>query len=285
MTTVAFKRMVLGLPHSGADYIGIDTAAAMAEALGLDLLAAFVEDPSLLGLASQPFARELRPLGAGWQPVDAARLSQEIQQAAAAARLRFFDRVRTRNVSKQFQLTRGPAADMIASLVQPTDIVVLFEPKHPAERITRQVTDLTEAAFTGASTVLVVPCHIARRHGPIVALAARPDDASVPAAVAVATAAKEHLIVLNASGQRLAAGGAAPARNIHIEERMIRESSTDPSAVVAMLASIKERMLVTSLAPFRHSDLQAIASLRGIPVLVTDSKPVKATTINPELDA
>jgi hypothetical protein len=66
---------------------------------------------------------------------------------------------------------------------------------------------------------------------------------------------------------------------------MIRESSTDPSAVVAMLASIKERMLVTSLAPFRHSDLQAIASLRGIPVLVTDSKPVKATTINPELDA
>ena len=281
MSTLAFKRMVLGLPHSVGDYGGIDTAAVMAETLGLDLLAAFIEDPGLLGLADRPLARELRPLGAGWQPVDAARLSQEVQQATAAARRHFFDRVRTRNVAKQFHIARGPAAEMIASLVQPTDILVLLEPRHPADRITRQVADLVEAAFLRASTILVVPCRITRSHGPVVAFAAKPDDASIETAAAVASAAKEHLIVLNASGRRLSAAEGALSRNVPIEERMMPEPLADAAAIVSALASINERLLVTPFTPFQYGDLQRIASLRGIPVLVTGSKPHTTVTINP----
>jgi hypothetical protein len=278
MNTTDFTRMVLGLPHSTADYEGIEAAAALAETLGLDLLAALIEDAGLLGLAGQPYARELRALGAGWQPIDAAQLDQELQRAADAARLRFFDKLRARNVAKQFQVSRGTAAQVITSLVRPTDIVVLFESKHPAERIAQQTTDLAEAAFAAASAVMVVPCRIARGHGPIVALAVGPDDSSVRTAVAIAAAAKEHLIVLNASGRSLAIGDEAFARNVHIEERTIREPVADARNLAAMLASINERILVTPLSPFTHGDLERVASLCGVPVLVVESK--HTTTIN-----
>jgi hypothetical protein len=278
MSTINFKRMVLGLPHSAADYEGIDAAAALAETLGLDLLAALIEDAGLLGLAGQPYARELRPLGAGWQPVDAVRLGQELQRAADAARQRFFERLRGRNVGKQFQVSRGTATQVIASLVRPTDIVVLFEAKHPAERIIQQSADLAEAAFANASAIMVVPCHIVRGHGPIVALAATPDDPSVRAGLAVASATKEHLIVLNASGQGLALGKAASAHGIHVEERPVHEPLVDLRTVAAMLASVKERLLVTPLALFARKDLEKLASLCGVPILVTESK--SKTTIN-----
>jgi hypothetical protein len=271
MSANDFKRMVLGLPHSAADYEGIETAAVLAETLGIDLLATLIEDDGLLGLASHPYARELRPLGAGWQPVDAARLAQELRHAADTARLRFFERLRTRNIGKQFQVNRGTATQVITSLVQPTDIVVLFEPKHAAERIAQQAADLTEAAFSTASAVMIVPCHVARGHGPIVALAAGPSDRSIKTGAAIASATKERLIVLNASGESLAADPDLAARNVHIEERIVREPLADPRSVAAILASINERLLVTPLVPFRQRDLQTIASLCRIPVLVTTS--------------
>jgi len=282
MNTSDFKRMVLGLPHSAADYEGIETAAALAETLGLDLLAALIEDDGLLGLAGQPYARELRPLGAGWQPVDAVRFGQELQQAADAMRLRFFERLRARNVRKRFQISRGTAAQVIGSLVQPTDIVVLFESRHPAERIAQQTADLVEAAFATASTVMIVPCHIARRYGPVVVLAAAPDDVSVRTAAAIASAAKEHLVVLNVSGRSLAIGDEVLARSVHVEEIMVHESLADPRAIAAVLAGINERLLVAPLAPFQRRALQAIASLRGVPVLVTDSKYGATITVKAE---
>lgn len=277
MSANDFKRMILGLPHSAADYEGIETAAALAETLGIDLLAALIEDAGLAGLAGHPYARELRPLGAGWQPVDAARLAQELQQAADTARLRFFERLRTRNIGKQFQVNRGTATQVITSLVQPTDIVVLFEPKRAAERIAQQAADLTEAAFSAASAVMIVPCHVARGHGPIVALAAGPSDKSIRTGAAIASAAKERLIVLNASGESVAADLDLAARKVPTEERIVRQPLTDPRSVAAILASINERLLVTPLVPFRQRDLQTIASLCRIPVLVTTSAPNMTT--------
>jgi len=282
MNTSDFKRMVLGLPHSAADYEGIETAAVLAETLGLDLLAALIEDAGLLGLAGQPYARELRPLGAGWQPVDAVRFGQELQQAADAMRLRFFERLRARNVRKRFQISRGTAAQVIGSLVQPTDIVVLFESRHPAERIAQQTADLVEAAFATASTIMIVPCHIARRYGPVVVLAAAPDDVNVRIAAAIASAAKEHLVVLNLSGRSLTIGDEVLARSVHIEEITVHESLADPRAIAAVLAGINERLLVAPLAPFQRRALQAIASLRGVPVLITDSKSGATITVKPE---
>ena len=277
MSANDFKRMILGLPHSAADYEGIETAAVLAETLGIDLLATLIEDDGLLGLAGHPYARELRPLGAGWQPVDAARLAQELQHAADTARLRFFERLRTRNIAKQFQVNRGTATRVITSLVQPTDIVVLFEPKHAAERIAQQAADLTEAAFSAASAVLIVPCHVARGHRPIVALAAGPSDKSIRTGAAIASATKERLIVLNASGESLAADLELAARNVPTEERIVREPLANPRSVAAILASINERLLVTPLVPFRQKDLQTIASFCRIPVLVTTSAPNTTT--------
>jgi len=59
------------------------------------------------------------------------------------------------------------------------------------------------------------------------------------------------------------------------------EPLADAAAIVSALASINERLLVTPFTPFQYGDLQRIASLRGIPVLVTGSKPHTTVTINP----
>jgi hypothetical protein len=285
MKTVDFKRMVFGLLHSRADYASIDSAAAVAESLGLDLLAAFIEDPCLMGLAAQPFARELRPLGAGWQPVDAVRLGQELQRASEAARQRFFETVRSRNVGKSFQIARGSAAEVIAALAQGGDIFVLIEPKHPAERISQQFTGFAEAALMSSSSVMLVPGHTARLHGPIVALAITPDDRSVRAGLALAAATKEHLLILNASGHPLrmtqddltgSSGG------VQLEERKAREGPLDLAGLASSLAGVNERLLVANRSTFDRRDFPRIASLRGVPVLVTDSQPIVTVSVGDE---
>lgn len=97
-----FKRMVLGLPQSGKDYAAVSATAKLAELLGLDLLATCIEDATLIEIAGLPFVRELRPLGAGWRPIEAAKMKQELDRAAQTTRRLFFESVRTQGIAVSF---------------------------------------------------------------------------------------------------------------------------------------------------------------------------------------
>ena len=275
-----FRRMVLGLPHSAGDYAAVHTAADLAEVLGIDLLATFIEDTGLRGLADLPGMRELQPLGAGWRSIDTAQLTRDIERAAGTARRLFAEATRTRGIKARFDVAHGPAAEIVSALVQTDDILVVIEPKNPAERITQQFTALLDAAYKSASAMMLIPSRVARTSGPIIAIALSLDDPSIPVALATAAATKEHLIVLGVSGQRVSSSDldeAARAVGVTVESMSSSAAPIDGRTLAAALAPLRERLVVVTRGTFDDVVPSIVASLRAVPVLVLE--PAKQADI------
>jgi hypothetical protein len=93
---------------------------------------------------------------------------------------------------------------VIGSAATPNDIIVVIEPRNPADRVAQQFTQLVDAAFeTTAAAVMVVPSRIARTAGAIIAVAVDRDDPSIRSALAIA-AAEEGMIVLGPAPTKVA---------------------------------------------------------------------------------
>src|SRR5665811_347918 len=195
----SFKRLVLGL-QPGAHNRTMRLAVELADLLHLDLLGLFLEDTSLLDLAGIPFSREFRPLGGGWHTLDLDRLLHDFELAARSIERKFMGAAKRLTTGYQFEVARGSLAKTFASVSRRDDIVMIVEPQSPAERATQQFTWLLEAAFRSAAAVILVPPHIARTKGPVVAIAASAGDPSISAAAAIAVAAKEELVIIEADG-------------------------------------------------------------------------------------
>lgn len=248
-----FRRIVLGLPCHRRDR-GLRLAAEMAGLLQLDLHGLFVEEEGLLDLASLPFARELKLLGGGWNPLDASGLSRDLELAAKSAARAFAVAAKGLRTTCRFEIIRGSMARTIESMSGASDIVLLAEPGSPAED--PQFLANLDAAFHSAAAVLLVPDRIARHAGPIVAVAQRSDDPSIAIARAVASAAKEDLIVteaLKTDDEHAAAGGALRA-----------------SVINSALRQVQERLVVMNRA--EKSTPSLIASMRRVPVLIVEPK-------------
>lgn len=269
MTSPAFKRLVLRLPASAADYPAVTFTAQLAERLGLDVVGLFVEDESLLGLADLPFVRELRALGGGWHPLDAAQLARGAGHASAEAHRLFQQAVKALRVAARFDLAKGPLAAALGAQSAAEDILAVIEPRHPGERVTHQFRELMETALDARCAVLLVPSHIVRRRGPIVALATSGADPSLPAALRIAAAIHERLVVLAppeidaAALAQLAAAAHVPVDRVPV--------GADAAALLAQLARLNERLVVLSRAAADRRLPPQLASGRGIPVLVTQA--------------
>ena len=199
----AFRRMVVGLPQSTASNAAVEAAADLAEFLQIELHATFVADPTLLELAGSQSVRELRTLGQGWQSIDLAQITRDIDHAAISARRGFTESVKSRAIKTSFVVVTD--AEAIAALVHADDIVAIIEPRHPAETITRQFTGLVDAALNSAAAVLTIPRRIVRTTGPILAVAAAAEDPSIGVALRIAAASKERLIVMTSARRTLVA--------------------------------------------------------------------------------
>ena len=251
---VNFKRMVVGLPHSATDYTSVAFTTQLAELLGLDVLGLFVEDENLAGLAALPCVRELRSLGGGWHPIDAAQLRQGTGQAAADARRRFEEAAKALSVGARFNLARGMMADIIHSQSNVDDIIAIIEPKNPAERVTHQYKELVDVAFNAPSATLLVPSHIVRRAGPVIAIASSGQDSSIRAALGIAASIKERLIVLAPPEvDQAAMARSAGTSGVAIDWRPLRAETADAPAIVANL----DHRLITLLAAAQWHGLLA----------------------------
>lgn len=249
-----FRRMVLALTHSRLDTRGIDVLSELAEMLQLEIEGALLEDPGLRGLPGHAFVRELRPLGAGWQPLDPLRLAAEMEQAAEAMRRRLAAVFERRRLKARFETVRDGAQALMRSLVQAHDILVLIAPADPAELVSPHFATLAELAFADAPTMLLVPSRVLRTRGPVVALAAGPDDTSVAVAAAIAAAVNEPLLVLE---------GAMLPRS---------QAGLDPPRIAAQLTGVNERLVVAARGLADSTTFAAISALLGAPVLVTDGR-------------
>ena len=272
-----FKRMMLNLPPSAGDYGAVRTAAELSELLGADLIATFLEDPSLLELSALQCARELRTVERGWRPLDEAQLAHDFRRAAATARRLFAETVRSCSIEASFEVVRGSAMD-VATAAQSDDIVVLIEPKDHVERITQHVTSFAESAFKAASAVMVIPSRVSRKRGPVVSLATMSDDPSIAAGMTIARAMNERLVVLNTAGRAVSMRDLDEAvqasRGWHKD--LVLEAPIQASMLFAALAGLNERLLVVPRGSLDWRAAQMMASLRSIPVLVTETQGASA---------
>lgn len=276
---VGFKRMVVGLPQGLANQAAVDATADLAEFLHIELLATFITDATLPTLAGLSAVRELRTLDQGWQAIDRAQITRDIDRAISIARRRFAESVRSRAMKTSFDVLTG--AEAIASLIRADDIVAVIEPAHPGERITRQFTGLLEAAFEMAGAVLVVPRRIARATGPIVTVAYEFEDAGIRAALQIAAAFKERLVVVTAAGMRPPLKVLADAEQLGVQVEHIAGSGplADASSLAGS-ARFRERLRVLSRSVLTDDAAGLFSSLQGIPLLVIE--PVRAAAATSE---
>jgi len=266
-----FRRLVLGLQPRAPDH-AMRLAVELAELLNLELVGLFLEDTNLRSLASLPFAREFRPLGGGWHPIDTEHLSRELEAAARSAEEILA--AAAKRLSWRFEVARGPMAATIAAISQTSDIVVIAEPSSAAERVTQQFSWLIEAAFKSAASVMVVPRQIARVQGPIVALATTPDDPSIGMAANIALAANEELVVVDvcerpiddAQIKALATGGLTIKHTV-----AGKAAGANATALAQVLRPLRERLVVIARSASDSESASVIAAERKAPVLVVEA--------------
>jgi hypothetical protein len=280
-----FRRLILGL-SPGSARESAETAADLARFLDVELFGLFLEDSGLRELGSISVAREFRPLGGGWRPIQAEQMARDLDQAARDAERAFVAAAQRLARRHQFAVRRGPIADAVASLSETNDIVMITEPVSAAERATAQFSALVEAAFRSAAAVLLVPTQTARRAGPVVAIAAEPDDPCIQTAAGIAAMAGEPLLVLQAydgatgAGVDLLAEAGLTVRPVQVGASALN----DHMVCVEALAFIGERLIVMSHTDTAKTFAPAMVAARRVPVLVLepeggDSAPPQAAPV------
>ncbi|HML13525.1 MAG TPA: hypothetical protein VK456_09485 [Xanthobacteraceae bacterium] len=277
-----FKRIVLGFSHGSIDRGAVDLAAELADKLAIDLFGLFLADENVRSLAALPFARELRVLGAGWQPIDVDRLEHELDVAARSAQRLFEQAARSLRVASSFEIAAGPVGRTLESLSRAGDIVLLAEPKSAAERMAHPFVSLLDAALRSAASVLLVPSRMAHPAGSIVAIAMRPDDRSIDAAFVMSAVIGADVALVQAYKEQ----GHAPVASFPGAEvvRLAGEALTDAGYLTATLGRLHERLLVMTREGFEKVGPSLIASLRRAPMLVL-GPPQNAVPDIPAADA
>ena len=266
----AFKRMVLGLPQNTKDYGSVAFTAELADLLGLDLVGVFAADEGLRDIAALSCVRELRASG-GWHRIDAEQLERGSNQAAADARRLFGEATKALREGAHFDLAKGGIDEAVGSQSMPDDIVVVIEPKNPAERVTYQFKQLLNTALSSAAAVLLVPSHVVRRHGPIIAVATDERDPCIQAALRVAESSHEKLrVFVPADADENHLARSLSSSSIPVDQRRMRRGDLGISELGFLLAGERERFVVMSRGRNSHLPSQ-LAFARSVPVLVTES--------------
>jgi hypothetical protein len=275
--THSFKRLIIGLSPGSAGQT-TRMAADLARLLQLEMLGLFLDDSNLRNLAAIPFAREFRPFGGGWRPMSTDEIGHELDAAARSAERAFAQAAGRLAARHQFEVLRGPIGEALAAHSQTNDIIMIVEPVSAGGRASQQFSWLTEAAFRSSASVLLVPARIARSTGPVVAIAARPDDPSIRTAAGIALAAKEALVVVQAyEGEadhellrELSAGDGLAIKVVKAGLTIL----SGPDVCGNAMAQLFERMIVLSRMPTVHEFAPALVAVCRVPVLALEPEPI-----------
>ncbi len=230
MAAPEFKRAVLGLNLHTLDPDVIDFTAGLAERLGLSLVGLLALDNSLPELAAYPGLREFLPAVGEWRAIDPDRIAQEQMLAAQNAERLFTKLVETLSVPSTFEIVSGGAAQPLASM-SGSDIVVVAEPRRASASVTHSYSLFLDAAVRSPASVLLIPRSVQRRKGPVVVIAARPNDPSIGVASAIAAAIQ---LSSRPSSRQRAPGGAArqPERRLGQRKELAETVGYCPTCVI-----------------------------------------------------
>jgi hypothetical protein len=151
----------------------------------------------------------------------------------------------------------------------PDDIIVVIEPRNPAERVTHQFRQFLHAALNAPTAALLVPSRISRRKGPVVAIATSEHDPSVHVGLGIARSVHERLLILAPADADVRLSARPPGeRVVPVDRRSIRSGQVGLPEVGSLLALTGERLVVLSRGD--DADLPSKLALeRGVPVLLT----------------
>ncbi|HEY2618468.1 MAG TPA: hypothetical protein VGI78_14100 [Acetobacteraceae bacterium] len=269
-------RVILHLRHGAAERVTIRAAAELAQMLGVALHGVFLEDDALPELATLPFIREFR-LGTGsWERLDRQRLAEEQRSAAAEARRLLDEAAAALGITRLFEIISGDPALFVAATSQAGDIIVVAQPRLPAEGLVHATARWLEAAHGCAASVMLVPQALARRTGPVATVVCAESDPALGSAARIAVAAGETLLLLIRGTPELAKAAVEQARAAGLPSRRIITrfvASVTPEAVVHGLGASSERLVVLARGACGTDNAAVsahIAASRGVPVLVVE---------------
>ena len=243
-----FARLLIGLGAGPSDRAMMRFAAEFAKMLGVDIHGLMLEDERLASAAALPFTRVFQKLRGEWQSFDADELKRGLEQQATAARQELVAMTKAVGIGAKFDIT-GPIKGILAQ-AQASDIIVIAEPKAPADSVFHPIERLAGAAMRSPAAVLLVPSAIARSRGSILALARGPEDPAVRRASAIAAAAQEPVEIL---------------------ELKDRDAPLSPPFAPGLWGRTHERLVVMNRALTGTGELLSVAFRRRIPVLALDA--------------
>jgi nucleotide-binding universal stress UspA family protein len=122
---VKIRRIVVGLDIDPQSRSALAAAAMLAEELGAELAALFVESDELHHLAGMPFARETGFTSASTRPLDPAALERSLQAHAREARRELMELARPRALRWSLRVTRGSVAEEVLAAASGGDLTVV----------------------------------------------------------------------------------------------------------------------------------------------------------------
>ncbi len=270
------RRVILHLHHGAAERAIIDAAAELAKMLGVALHGVFLEDAALPDLSELPFIREFRLATGAWQRLDRRRLAEEQREAAAEARRLVHEAATALGVAQLFEIIGGDPALFVAATSHAGDIIVVAQPRLPADRLVHATARWLEAAHDCAASVMLVPQVPVRRSGPVAAVVCAESDPALAIAARIAVAAGEPLLLLLWGTPGLAKAAMQQARSAGLPQQRIvgRDiSGVAPEDVLQGLGSSRERLVVLARGACGADNAAIsshIAAARGVPVLVVE---------------
>jgi hypothetical protein len=270
------RHVILHLHQGTTERAIIRAAAELAQMLGNVLHGVFMRDEALADLAELPFIREFRLGTGGWQKLERRRLVEEQRTAAAEAQLLLNEIATGLGISQLFEIISGDPALFIAATSQAGDIIVVAQPRLPAERLVHATARWLEAAHACAASVMLVPQVIARRAGPVAAVVCAEADPALEVAARIAVAAGEPLLLLLRGSHGLGEAAVERARSAGLPARRIATrdlQSITPDDVLLGLGASTERLVVLARGACGADDAAIsahIAAARGVPVLVVE---------------
>jgi hypothetical protein len=266
-----YQRIVLHLRYGSVERTTIRAAAELARMLGLAVHGVFLQDEALAQLVALPFVREFRLSTGAWQALDARRIAEEQRQAADQARLMLNEAAAAFGVSSLFNL-----GDELSLVSRQGDILVVAQPRVPAEQLAHATAGWLQAAHSRGASVMLVPQTLARREGAIAAVVCGESDPALEIAAHLAVSAGEHLFVLVFGADALAKQARERARSAGLPQSRItvrRLEGIAPEQVVHGLDAITERLVVLARGACGADDAAVssrIATARNVPVLVVE---------------
>jgi hypothetical protein len=267
------RRIILRLRYGSAEQATVHAAAELARLLGLALHGVFVQEEALSELTALPFVREFRLATGAWQALDPRRIADEQRQAIEQARRLLDEAAAAFGISFLFDT----GSDKLTAVSQRGDIIVVAQPRLPAEQLAHATAGWLEAAHGQGASVLLVPQTLARRKGPIVAVVCAEGDPALAVGGELAVSAGEGLVLLVFGPDALAAQVTAKARAAGLPPSKVtvrRLEGIAPEQVVHELDGSAERLVVLARGACGADDAAVsslIASARGIPVLVVEA--------------